>query len=113
MSNREEKLHSKQVEDVREAYEYAIKTLEIGKGRDYLVEWLAKRLLHSVEVLERALIMMAEKVVEYAEKANVTAMTSDGLFSCDKNAQLALLVNDALRKAEQKMARKENNESDF
>ena len=38
---------------------------------------------------------------------------SDGLFSCDKNAQLALLVNDALLKAEQKMARKENNESDF
>ena len=38
---------------------------------------------------------------------------SDGMFGCDKNAQLALLVNDALLKAEQKMARKENNESDF
>ena len=62
---------------------------------------------HRAEVAERALVIMAEKVVEYAEKANVTAMTSDGLFSCDKNAQLALLVNDALRKAEQKMTEEE------
>lgn len=106
MSNREEKLHSKQAEDVREAYEYAIKTLEIGKGIDYLVEGLAKRLLHRAEVAERALVIMAKKVLEYAEKAKVTAMTSDGLFSCDKDAQLALLVNDALRKAEQ-LAEKE------
>ena len=59
---------------------------------------------HHAEVVERALIIMAERVLEYAEKAKVTAMTSDGLFSCDKNAQLALLVNDALLKAEQKPA---------
>lgn len=49
------------------------------------------------------MVIMAERVLEYAEKANVTAMTSDGLFSCNKGAQLALLVNDALREAEQKM----------
>lgn len=55
------------------------------------------------EVAERALVIMAERVLEYAQKAKVTAMTSDGLFSCDKNAQLALLVNDALLKAEQEM----------
>lgn len=71
------------------------------------------RARHRVEVVERALVIMAERVLEYAQKAKVTAMTSDGLFSCDKNAQLALLVNDALLKAEQEMARRENNESDF
>lgn len=58
------------------------------------------------ETMARALIIMAERVLEYAQKAKVTAMTSDGLFSCDKDAQLALLVNDALRKAEQ-LAEKE------
>ena len=58
---------------------------------------------HRLEVVERALIIMAERALEYAQKANVTAMTSDGLFSCDKNVQLALLVNDALRNAEQEM----------
>lgn len=68
---------------------------------------------HRAEVAERALVITAERVLEYAQKAKVTAMTSDGLFSCDKNAQLALLANDALIKAEQEMARKENNESDF
>lgn len=68
---------------------------------------------HRAEVAERALVIIAERVLEYAQKAKVTAMTSDGLFSYDKDAQLALLVNDALLKAEQKMARKENNESDF
>lgn len=65
------------------------------------------RARHRVEVVERALVIMAERVLEYAEKAKVTAMTSDGLFSCDKDAQLALLVNDALRKAEQEMTREE------
>lgn len=108
MSDREEKLRSKQAEDVREAYEYAIKTLAIGKGRDYLVEGLAKRLLHRVEVLEQALIIIAERVVEYAKNAKVTAMTSDGLFSCDKDAQLALLVNDALREAGQEITEEKN-----
>ncbi len=103
MTAREEKLHSKQAEDVREAYEYAIKTLEIGKGRDYLVEWLAKRLLHRAEVLERALIIMAERVLEYAQNAKVMAMTSDGMFGCEKDVQLALLANDALLKAEQQI----------
>lgn len=68
---------------------------------------------HRAEVEERALVIIAERVLEYAQKAKVTAMTSGGLFSYDKDAQLALLVNDALLKAEQKMARKENNESDF
>ena len=76
--------------------------------RDYI-----ERLKHRAEVEERALVIIAERVLEYAQKAKVTAMTSGGLFSYDKDAQLALLVNDALLKAEQKMARKENNESDF
>ena len=62
---------------------------------------------HRAEVLERALIIMAEKVLEYAQKAKVTAMTSDGLFSCEKDVQLALLANDALIKAEQKMTEEE------
>lgn len=58
---------------------------------------------HRAEVAARALVIMAERVLEYAEKAKVTATTSDGLFSYDKGAQLALLANDALLKAEQKM----------
>ena len=110
MTDREEKLHSKQAEDMREAYEYAIKTLEIGKSRDCLVVWLAKRLLHRAEVLERALIIMAERVLEYAKKAKVTATTSDGMFGCEKDVQLALLVNDALRKAEQKITEEGKND---
>lgn len=66
---------------------------------------------HRAEVAERALIIMAENVLEYAQKAKVTAMTSDGMFSCEKDVQLALLANDALRKAEQKLAeeKKEGN----
>ena len=72
-----------------------------------------KEVEHRAEVEERALVIIAERVLEYAQKAKVTAMTSGGLFSYDKDAQLALLVNDAPLKAEQKMARKENNESDF
>ena len=72
-----------------------------------------KEVEHRAEVEERALVIIAERVLEYAQKAKVTAMTSGGLFSYDKDAQPALLVNDALLKAEQKMARKENNESDF
>ena len=52
---------------------------------------------------ERALVIIAERVLAYAEKARVTAMTSDGLFSCDKNAQLALLTNDALIEAEARL----------
>ena len=58
---------------------------------------------HHAEVVERALIIMAERVLEYAEKAKVMAMMSDGLFSCDKNTQIALLANDALRKAEARL----------
>lgn len=71
---------------------------------------------HRAEVAERALIIMAERVLEYAENAKVMATTSDGLFSCEKDAQLALLVNDALLKAEQKLAEEKkegNNGSDF
>lgn len=62
---------------------------------------------HRAQVAERALVITAERVLEYAEKANMTAMTSDGFFSCDKDAQLALLANDALLKAEQKMTEEE------
>lgn len=82
-------------------------TLEDKIERGELVEGLAKRLLHRVEVLERALIIMAERVLEYAEKAKLMAMTSDGMFSFAKDAQLALLTNDALIKAEQKMTEEE------
>ena len=59
---------------------------------------------HHAEVAERALIIMAERVLEYVEKAKVTAMTSDGLFSCDKNTQIVLLANDALLKAKKELA---------
>lgn len=71
----------------------------------------ADRVEHRVEVLERALVIMAEGVLEYAKKAKVMATTSDGSFSCEMGAQLALLANDALRKAEQKMTeeKKEKN----
>ena len=71
----------------------------------------ADRAEHRVEVLERALVIMAERVLEYAEKANVMAMTSDGLFSCEKGALLALLANDALLKAEQKMTEEKKEEN--
>ena len=58
---------------------------------------------HRAEVAERALVIMAERVLAYAEKAKVTAMTSDGMFGGEKDVQLALLANDALRKAEQQI----------
>lgn len=86
---------------------------EVCKWQDIGAKASAKAVImcakaeHRAEVAERALVIMAERVLEYAEKANVMATTSDGLFSCDKDAQLALLANDALCKAEQKIVEEE------
>lgn len=92
--------------EIKSCYkEIAEKRDEIAKLRKQLkrAQNAAKKQNRRTEVAERALVIMAERVLEYAEKANVTAMTSDGLFSYEKGTQLALLANDALLKAEQKM----------
>lgn len=65
---------------------------------------LCKHEKHRAEVAEGALVIMAKKVLEYAEKAKVTAMTSDGMSGCEKSVQLANLVSGALLQAEQKLA---------
>lgn len=100
--------------EIKSCYkEIAEKRDETAKLRKQLkrAQNAAKKQKRRAEVVERALVIMAKRVLEYAEKAKVMATTSDGLFSCEKDAQLALLANDALLKAEQKLAeeKKEGN----
>lgn len=90
------KINGASVYDQNNAAELAGALIADGIGD--VSEWKRR-----AEVAERALVIMAESALAYAEKAKVTAMTSDGFFSCDKDAQLALLVNDALLKAEARL----------
>lgn len=92
--------------EIKSCYkEIAEKRDETAKLRKQLkrAQNAAKKQKRRAEVAERALIIMAEKVLEYAQKAKVTATTSDGMFGCEKDVQLALLANDALLKAEQQI----------
>lgn len=51
---------------------------------------------------EEALIIMAKRAISYAEKAKIPVTTSDGWFGCEKNVQIALLVDDVMREARKK-----------